>query len=80
MRVLEPGAPVLVSFFASTTADTHGTPFDHAVVTAYELFPATLAQQLHDAGFADLEVGVRPPPEGGRPFDQGTILARKPNA
>lgn len=78
MRVLEPGAPVLVSFFGSSSADAHGTPFDHKVVTAYELFPATIARQLQDAGFADVEIGVRPPPEGGRPLDQGTVLARKP--
>ncbi len=79
MRVLEPGAPVLVSFFGSLTADSHGTPFDHAVVTAYELFPATIARLLHDAGFIDAEIGVRDPPDGGRPFDQGTVLARKPD-
>ena len=74
MRVLEPGAPVLVSFFGSITADAHGTPFDHKVVTAYELFPATIAHQMEDAGFTDAEIATRPPPEGGRPFDQGTIL------
>ncbi|MGI9614337.1 MAG: class I SAM-dependent methyltransferase [Acidimicrobiales bacterium] len=78
MRVLEPGAPVLVSFFGSTTADAHGTPFDHKVATAYELLPAAVADQLRDVGFTDIEVGVLPPPEGGRPFDQGTILTRKP--
>lgn len=80
MRVLEPGAPVLVSFFGSTSAEAHGTPFDHAVVTAYELFPAKIAQQLRDAGFIDVEIGVLDPPEGGRPFDQGTVLAVKPGA
>lgn len=78
VRALRPGAPVLVSFFGSTSTETHGTPFDHKVVTAYELFPATVAEQLQDAGFTDVEVGVLPPPDGGRPFDQGTILARKP--
>lgn len=78
MRVLEPGAPVLVSFFGSSSADAHGTPFDHKVVTAYELFPATIARQLQDAGFTDLEIGIDPPPEGGRPFDQVTVLACKP--
>jgi SAM-dependent methyltransferase len=78
MRVLEPGAPVLVSFFGSSSAEAHGTPFDHKVVTAHELFPATIAQQLQDAGFTDVEIGIRPPPEGGRPFDQGTVLARNP--
>ncbi len=78
MRVLAPGAPVLVSFFGSTSAESHGTPFDHKVVTAYELFPATVARALHDAGFTDVEIGVEDPPEGGRPFAQGTVLARKP--
>lgn len=80
MRALKPGAPVLVSFFGSLSAEAHGTPFDHKVVTAYELFPATIAQQLQDAGFTDVEIGTRPPPKGGRPFDQGTVLARKPSA
>lgn len=78
MRVLEPGAPAYLSFFGSTSAETHGTPFDHKVVTAYELFPATVAEQLRGAGFTDLEIGTLPPPEGGRPFDQASILARKP--
>ncbi len=79
MRVLESGAPVLVSFFAASSVDAHGSPFDHTVVTAYELFPATIAQQLQDAGFTDVEIGVSPPPKGGRPLDQGTVLARKPS-
>lgn len=79
MQVLEPGAPVLMSFFGSSSADAHGAPFDHKVVTAYELFPATIAQQLQDAGFTVVEIGTCPPPEGGRPFDQATVLARKPN-
>ncbi len=80
MRVLEPDAPVLVSFFGSKSAETHGTPFDHRVVTAYELFPPTIARQLHDAGFIDAEIGVHPSPAGGRPFDQATVLARKPRS
>ena len=79
MRVLQPGAPVLLSFFASSSAEAHGSPFDHAVVTAYELFPATIARQLRDAGFAEVEFGVCDPPAGARPLDQGTVLARKPN-
>lgn len=78
MRVLEPGAPILVSFFGSRSADAHGTPFDHQVVTAHEFFPAAVARQLRDTGFTDVEVGVCPPPEGGRPFDRGTVLARTP--
>ena len=77
IRVLEPGAPVLLSFFASSSADAHGSPFDHAVVTAYELFPATIAGELHDVGFSDVEIGalLTRPKEGDR-FEQGTVLAR----
>lgn len=79
-RALEPGAPVFVSFFGSTSADAHGTPFDHKVVTAYELFPARVGQQLRDAGFTCIELESTPRPEGGRPFDHATILGRKPLA
>lgn len=78
MRVLEPGAPVLVSFFASSSAAAHGTPFDHAVVTAYELFPATIARQLQAAGFVDIDVTVRTPRDGERPLEHATIHAEKP--
>lgn len=78
MRVLEPGAPVFVSFFGSLSAGSHGTPFDHKVVTAYELFPATIAQQMQSAGFAVIEIGVLPPAEGGRPFNRVIVLAQKP--
>ncbi len=76
-RVLESGAPALVSFFGALDADGHGEPFDHKVVTAYALHPATVAAQMERAGFVDVEIGVLPSPEGGRPFDQGTILATK---
>lgn len=78
LRVLEPGAPVLVSFFGSRSADAHGTPFDHKVVAAYELFLPEVAQQLRDAGFTNIESGTLPPPEGGRPFEQATVLGLKP--
>jgi ubiquinone/menaquinone biosynthesis C-methylase UbiE len=78
MRVLVPEAPVLVSFFGSLSAEAHGAPFDHKVATAYELSPGTIAQQLRDAGFVDIEIGTRPTPDGERPFDQATILATKP--
>lgn len=77
IRALEPGAPLFVSFFGSKSVDAHGTPFDHTVVTAYELFPATVGQQLRDAGFADVEIGRTPIPEGGRPFDHAIVLARR---
>lgn len=78
MRVLEPEAPVLVSFFGSLSAETHATPFDHKVATAFELFPGTIARELQDAGFVDIEIGVCPTPDGVRPFDQATVLAIKP--
>lgn len=79
VRVLEPEAPVLVSFFGSLSVETHGTPFDHRVATAYELFPGTVARQLQDAGFVDIEIGIRPTPDDVRPFDQATVLATKPS-
>lgn len=80
MRALEPGAPVAISFFGSKSAEAHGTPFDHTVATAYELFPATVARQLQDAGFTAVEMEANPIPEGGRPFDHATLLVRKPGA
>ena len=39
-RALAPEAPLLVSFFASPSAETHGKPFDHAIAKAHALFPA----------------------------------------
>jgi len=50
---------------------------DHTVATAYELFPATVAQELRDAGFTDVEIVTNPIPEGGRPFDHVTLVAGK---
>jgi hypothetical protein len=38
-----------------------------------------IAQRLQDARLADVEIGIRRPPEGGRPFDHATVLARKTN-
>ena len=65
-RVLEPGAPVLVSFFAANSADRHAVPFNHAVATAYELFPAAIASELQDAGFDVSKVGIRGPMDSER--------------
>ena len=79
-QALEPGAPVFISFFGSRSAATHGTPFDHKVVTAYELFPATIAQLLQKAGFVGIETEANPIPDGGRPLDHATLLARTPPA
>ncbi len=79
-RVLQPGAPALVSFFASDSAATHGQPFDHAVLTAYAIAPRTAAAAMRAAGFEDIEVSTRPPLEGERPLDHATILARRARA
>lgn len=78
--LLESGAPLLVSFFAAPSAEAHGSPFDHAVVTAYALFPVTIAEHLQDAGFESVEIGMRGPLEGERALDHATVLAVKPNA
>lgn len=80
LRALQPHAPVFVSFFGSKSAEAHGTPFDHTVVTAYELFPATVAQLLGDTGFVDVAVEATPIPAGGRPLDHVTLLARRAGA
>jgi SAM-dependent methyltransferase len=74
-RLLKPGAPVLVSFFAANSAERHGLSFNHAVVTAYELFPATIASELENAGFTDIKIGIRGPLGGERQLDHATILA-----
>ncbi len=77
-RLLQPGAPLLVSFFAASSSDGHGTPFDHAVLTAYQMFPATIAAQLQNAGFDDTNITIRRPLEGERSLEHGTVLTRKP--
>ncbi len=76
-RVLEPGAPVLVSFFASGASDAHGRPFDHAVVTAHALFPETVVAEMRAVGFERFDVSARGPLEDERPLDHATILARR---
>lgn len=78
-RLLAPGAPLFVSFFASRTPGAHGTAFDHTVVTAYELDAQTITSELEDAGFVDLSVRVSAPPNAKRPLDHATIVARKSN-
>ncbi len=76
-RVLEPRAPVLVSFFAANSSVTHGLPFDHAVVTAHALFPEKVVAEMQAVGFDGFEVSTRKPLDGERPLDHGTILARR---
>lgn len=75
-RALQAGAPLFLSFFGSRSAEAHGTPFDHKVVTAYELWPPTVSSLLDAAGFVDVETTATPIPPGGRPFDHVTMLAR----
>jgi len=75
-RVLRDGAPLLVSFFAAGSAELHGTSFDHQVTTAYELFPATIADELRAAGFDRLDVSTRSPLAGERSIEHATIIAR----
>jgi len=74
-QLMGPGAPLLLSFFAAATPDTHGDAFDHTVATAYQLSPEVLAGRLETAGFEQLDVSVEPPPWGGRPIDHGVIRA-----
>jgi len=76
-RVLGPRAPVLVSFFASSSPATHGRRFDHAVATAHELFPETIVEEMRGVGFEDFEGSTRKPLIGERPLDHATILARR---
>ncbi|NNL65211.1 MAG: methyltransferase domain-containing protein [Myxococcales bacterium] len=76
-RVLAPRAPVLVSFFAASSSARHGRPFDHAVVTAHELFPTTVVAQMQSVGFESFESSTRKPLAGERPLDHATILARR---
>ena len=76
-RVLAPDAPLLLSFFGAESASTHGESFDHTVATAYALHPATVAEGLEAVGFVDVEVATQPPPDGGRPYDQAVMLARR---
>lgn len=76
-RLLRPDAPIHMSFFAASSEEEHGTPFDHKVVTAYALFPATIAGELQRAGFDRLEIDVVGPREGERQLDHAIIHARR---
>ena len=76
-RALEPGSPLGLAFFGARSADRHGEPFDHKVVTAYAFDPATIGDLVRAAGFVDVRAEATPLPEGGRPFDHATLLARR---
>ncbi len=75
--VLQSGAPLFMSFFGSRSTEAHGTPFNHKVVTAFELDPQTIARLLEDVGFNNVQVEAVPIAKGGRPFDHTVIFARK---
>ena len=76
-RVLEPDGAVFLSFFAAAAAEDHGDPFDHAVTTAYALFPATIVAALESAGFVEIDVVLREYGPGERPLNHALILARR---
>ena len=42
------------------------------------IVPGHHRDRMRHAGFTDIQIGVLDPPEGGRPFTQATVLARKP--
>ena len=75
-RVLARRGALFLSFFAAMSSERHGTPFDHAVVTAYELYPPTISEELHRNGFVEVDVVLRRPQAGERPLDHALLLAR----
>lgn len=77
-RVLEPGAPLLLSLFGARSGADHGTSFDHAVTTAYALWPATIVEQLDQAGFVGCDATAFAVPNSRRPYDHAVIAARTP--
>jgi hypothetical protein len=74
---MAPGAPGLLSFFAADSSADHGRPFDHAVTTAFQICPQVVERQLSDVGLGVVRRGIRPPIEGERLLDHGTILFQK---
>lgn len=74
-RVLAPGGHLLLGFYAGDDPDPR--EFDHKVTLAYRWSPASLADLLGKAGFAEVGRLVREPLEGER-FLQAQLLVRKP--
>lgn len=60
-RVTVPGGSLLVGYFLGTS----GTPFQHAVTTAYYWSAGSLSRLLADAGFDVLTTTSRPAPRNG---------------
>lgn len=75
-HLLEPGAPTTLAFFAADTPQDHGQPFDHKVITAYQLSSEVIVQQLDDAGFVAMSVTMRPFRESERAINHATVTAR----
>lgn len=74
-RVLQPGGSLFVSFFGAEDATTHGTPFDHAVTTAYQLDVETMAGLLRSAGFTEQVRMVQQPQPHERQLPHGIFFA-----
>ena len=76
-RVLAPGGSLFVSFFGSEYPATHGTAFDHAVTTAYQLDVEIMATMLNAAGFDEEVRIVRQPTPDERQLPHGTFFAKR---
>ena len=77
-RVLAPGGLLYLSFFGSERPSTHGTGFDHAVTTAYQLDVEIMAKMLGAAGFTEELRIVRQPRKNERQLPNATFFARAP--
>lgn len=76
-RVLAPGGRLLLSFFAVSVGGQHGDPFDHAVCTAYQLDPSTLAALLASHGLEEEMRLTRQPSAGERQIPHATLISRR---
>lgn len=75
-RVLAPGGPLLLGFFAGDDPGRLAEAFDHKVTVAYRLSPEGVEELLCEAGFEVTARLVREPGEGER-FLQAALLARR---
>ncbi|MEZ5377014.1 MAG: class I SAM-dependent methyltransferase [Acidimicrobiales bacterium] len=76
-RVLVPGGLLFVSFFAVSESSEHGEPFDHAVCTAYQLDPSTVAGMLSAVGIVEEMRLLRRPTTRERQIPHATLIARR---
>jgi len=75
-RVLRPKGRLFVSFFATTTPEEHGRPFDHQVCTAYQLDASNIADVLTSHGLHEEFRIVRQPRENERQMPHAMLYAR----